>query len=49
VQLRRNRPKAKVAVARHLLVRGFIMLRDEIDYDEFLRRGEVAQSSRKAQ
>jgi transposase len=49
VQLRRNRPKAKVAVARHLLVRGFIMLRDEIDYAEFLRRGEAARSSRKDQ
>ena len=47
VQVRRNRPKAKVAVARHLLVRGFIMLRDEIDYAEFLRRGDAARSSRK--
>jgi transposase len=49
VQQRRNGPKAKVAVARHLLIRGYIMLRDEIDYDEFLRRGEAARSSRKAQ
>jgi len=49
VQLRRNRPKAKVAVARHLLVRGFIMMRDEIDYAEFLRRGDAARSSRKEQ
>jgi transposase len=47
VHLRRNLQKAKVAVARHLLVRGFIMLRDEIDYDEFLRRGIAARSSRK--
>jgi transposase len=36
---RRGRPKAKVAVARRLLVRLFIMLRDHIDYDEFRRRG----------
>jgi transposase len=32
---RRGRPKAKVAVARKLLVRLFIMLRDQIDDDEF--------------
>jgi transposase len=36
---RRGRPKAKVAVARKLLVRLFIMLRDQVDYDEFRRRG----------
>ena len=36
---RRGRPKAKVAVARKLLVRLYIMLRDQIDYDEFRRRG----------
>jgi len=36
---RRGRPQAKVAVARKLLVRLFIMLRDHIDYDEFRRRG----------
>src|SRR5215831_18815255 len=36
---RRGRPQAKVAVARKLLVRLFIMLRDQIDYDEFRRRG----------
>jgi transposase len=36
---RRGRSKAKVAVARKLLVRLFIMLRDQIDYDEFRRRG----------
>jgi hypothetical protein len=28
---RRDKPKAKVAVARKLLVRSFIMLRDQID------------------
>src|SRR3989454_5856381 len=39
---RRGRPKAKVAVARKLLVRLFIMLRDQIDYDEFCRRGRPA-------
>src|SRR6267142_1592156 len=37
---------AKVAVARRLLVRAFIMLRDEIDYAEFCRRGVAARSSR---
>jgi transposase len=36
---RRGRPKANVAVARKLLVRLFIMLRDQVDYDEFRRRG----------
>ena len=36
---RRGRPKAKVALARKLLVRLYIMLRDHIDYEEFRRRG----------
>jgi len=45
---RRSRPKAKVAVARKLLVRSFIMLRDQIDYAEFVRRGVAARSARKA-
>jgi transposase len=40
VMKRRGLAKAKVAVARKLLVRTFIMLRDEIDYAEFLRRGK---------
>ncbi|MBA3715378.1 MAG: IS110 family transposase [Pyrinomonadaceae bacterium] len=40
VMKRRGKAKAKVAVARKLLVRLFIMLRDEIDYAEFLRRGK---------
>lgn len=43
---RRDRPKAKVAVARKLLVRSFIMLRDQIDYAEFVRRGVAARSAR---
>jgi transposase len=38
---RRGRAKAKVAVARKLLVRLFITLRDHIDYDEFRRRGRA--------
>jgi hypothetical protein len=42
---RRGRAKAKVAVARKLLVRLFIMLRDQIDYDEFRRRGRPAPAS----
>jgi len=44
--LRGGHAKAKVAIGRRLLVRAFIMLRDEIDYDEFLRRGVAARSSR---
>lgn len=43
---RRNKPKAKTAVARKLLVRSFIMLRDQIDYAEFTRRGVAARSAR---
>src|SRR6266478_8078859 len=35
---RRGRPKAKVAAARKLLIRAYIMLRDAIDYAEFRRR-----------
>jgi transposase len=46
VSLRRGHAKAKVAVGRRLLVRAFIMLRDEIDYAEFHRRGVAARSSR---
>lgn len=46
VFIRRGHAKAKVAVARRLLVRAFIMLRDEIDYAEFQRRGVAARSSR---
>ena len=38
--------KAKVAIGRRLLVRAFIMLRDEIDFAEFQRRGVAARSSR---
>jgi transposase len=45
---RRDKPKAKVAVARKLLVRSFIMLRDQIDYAEFVRRGVAARAARKA-
>jgi transposase len=41
VMHRRGRPKAKVALARKLLVRLYIMLRDQIDYDEFRRRGRM--------
>ena len=42
---RRGRPKAKVAGARKLLVRLFIMWRDHIDYDEFRRRGRTAPAA----
>jgi transposase len=41
---RRGRPKAKVALARKLLVRLYIILRDEIDYEEFRRRGRTPRS-----
>ena len=37
---RRGKARAKVAVARKLLVRCFIMGRAEIDYAEFIRRGK---------
>jgi transposase len=46
--VRRGLGKAKVAVGRKLLVRSFIMLRDGIDYDEFLRRGVEARLARNA-
>ena len=41
VMHRRGRPKAKVALARKLLVRPYVMLRDQIDYEEFRRRGRA--------
>jgi len=43
---RRGRPKALVAVGRKLLTRSYIMLRDGIDYAEFLRRGVEARPAR---
>lgn len=46
ITIRRGHATAKVAVGRRLLVRAFIMLRDEIDYAEFKRRGVAARSSR---
>ena len=39
---RKGAASAKVAVARKLLIRLFIMLRDGIDYTEFVRRGSHA-------
>jgi hypothetical protein len=41
---RRGRPKAKVALARKLLVPLYITLRDQIDYEEFRRRGRERRS-----
>lgn len=41
VSRRRGRPKAKVAAARKLLINCYVMLRDEISYQEFCRRGEA--------
>jgi transposase len=45
---RRGRPKAKVAAARKLLIRSYIMLRDEIDYAEFRRRAVAARLARQS-
>src|SRR5262245_821850 len=45
---RRGRPKAKVALARKLLVRLYIMLRDHIDYEEFRRRGRASRPTASA-
>lgn len=45
---RRGAQKAKVAVARELLVRCYILLRDGIDYAKFLRRGVEARPARLA-
>ena len=46
---RRGRAKAKTAAARKLLIRAYIMLRDEIDYAEFRRRAVAARLARKSQ
>src|SRR5437762_14288396 len=43
---RRGRPKAKVAAARKLLIRAYIMFRDEIDYAEFRRQAVAARLAR---
>ena len=42
---RREQARAKVAVARHLLIHAFIMLRDEIAYAEFKLRGAEMRSN----
>ena len=39
---RKGKASAKVAVARKLIIRLYIMLRDQIDYGEFCRRGSHA-------
>jgi hypothetical protein len=38
--------KARVATARKLGIRLWIMLRDEIDYEEFCRRGSLPQKGK---
>jgi transposase len=43
---RRDRARAKVAVARHILIHAYIMLREGIDYAEFVRRGVAVRSAR---
>jgi transposase len=45
---RRGAQKAKVAAARKLLIRCYILLRDGVDYAEFLRRGVEARPARLA-
>jgi transposase len=45
---RRGRPKARVALARKLLVRLYVMLRDHVDYDEFRRRGRTVSAQHAA-
>jgi transposase len=40
--------KTRVGVARKLGIRLWIMLRDEIDYNEFCRRGQMQQKSSEA-
>jgi transposase len=45
---RHGKPKAKVAVARKVLIRSYILLRDEIDYAEFQRRAVAARLARLA-
>jgi len=41
---RRGKARAKVAIARKLLLRCFIIDRSEIDYAEFLRRGKQEET-----
>jgi transposase len=43
---RRGSQKATVAVARKLLIRAWVLLRDEIDYAEFQRRAVAARPAR---
>lgn len=43
VNRRRGKPKAKVATARKLLINCYVMLREQINYQEFSRRGEVGR------
>ena len=45
---RRGAQKANVAAARKLLIRGYIFLRDRIDYAEFVGRGVEARPARPA-
>lgn len=46
LQSKRGTSKALIATARKLLIRSFIMLRDEVDYSEFRQRGIEARSAR---
>ena len=46
IENRKNSAVALVAVARKLVLRLYRMLREEIDYDEFRRRGRDARRAR---
>ena len=46
LSVRRGRPRAKVAIARRLLIRAYILLRDQIDYATYLRRTVAVGSAR---
>jgi len=48
LQHRHGKAKAKVAAARKLLIRSYILLRDQIDYAEFGRRAVAARLARVA-
>jgi hypothetical protein len=38
--------KARIATARKLGIRLWIMMRDQIDYEEFCRRGKLRQTGK---
>jgi hypothetical protein len=44
-RIQKGMGKARIAAARKLGIRLWIMMRDEIDYQEFCRRGQLRQKS----